>query len=84
MRHHDRKRKARRQDILKALGLFGAIIATVLFCMWYFPQIDCKNAHDGLEFIARCEADPNCELRAQDLNLKRALTRLEIKACPKK
>lgn len=81
-------RKEKRQaallaDIAKTVAVFGSIIAVILFCMWWFPQVDCKNARAGLDFIERCEADANCTLRPRELQLKETYTRLEIKSCPK-
>ena len=74
--------KANEQNILGA-GIIIACIATVIFCTWAFPQIDCHNAQNGLEYIAACEASDDCELRETEKHLKQAYTRLEIKTCPK-
>ena len=82
-RTENRKRRAMVRDATKAAGLFGSIIATVAFCMWWFPQVDCQNGRQGLEFIERCEADANCTLRPRELQLKETYTRLILKSCPK-
>lgn len=74
--------KINEQNMLAAL-IIGACIATVIFCTWWFPKLDCYNAKQGLAFIEHCQASDDCSLTASELELKRVYTRLEIKSCPK-
>ena len=74
-------------DFLQAI-MVTAIAVTIVGgfmygCMIWFAKVDCSNARQGLDFIERCEASPNCSLRASELDLKRVYTRLEIKSCPR-
>jgi len=68
---------------LKGAALFAAILGTVLFCMWWFPQADCNTARKGLAYIERCEASTDCALSASELDLKAAFVRLKAKSCPR-
>ena len=76
------RKRQQRKAMLQSLGLFAAIIATVIFCIWWFPRIDCATATNGLAFIEACENDPDCTLNPRDHNLKKAYIRMQIKSCP--
>ena len=67
---------------LQGAALLTAMVGVVLFCMWWFPHVDCKTARSGLDFIERCEANPDCMLTVRERNLKQAYTRLAINSCP--
>jgi hypothetical protein len=79
MRHRD---KLLWIDIGKTIALFGGIIATVMFCMWWFPRVDCSTALNALAFYEKCDKHESCMLHPDEEKKARAMTRLMLQRCP--
>ena len=79
----NRNQRANLKGTMQGGAMLGALVGTVLFCMWWFPKVDCNTGLQGRDFINACEANAHCSLRPRELQLKETYERMIIRNCPK-